>query len=490
MFLVSDQSLFFDYFRIPNVVLADGERSELTNDAPASCAVAAWQSPHAASAKLLWPRTLNGGGAEAELLPQARYRVDSIPFFARVVPDAAAHEWLSATRRSWRKETPILDGANREVAWVRRDENGSTFLPFDPGEAMRTYWSEGYLDVDARLKGAKQLALRAYYRLRPAIPRRLQLAFRRRLSRVQGRSSFPGWPIEPALHDLYDVVFGWVSSTAGEPVPWLAPWPDNHSWALVLTHDVETEAGIENIDRVAELETRGGYRSSWNFVPRRYDLRDELVASLVERGFEVGVHGLFHDGRDLESLATLTERLPEMHRYAKRWGATGFRAPATHRVWEWMPLLGFDYDSSYPDTDPYEPQSGGCCTWLPFFNDELVELPITLPQDHTLFAILGQTDASTWVEKASYIRRRGGMALLITHPDYLHGATISSYARLLATFADDTSVWRAVPREVSAWWRRRAASSVERNGHGWRVAGPAAGEASIRFASPSPGGAG
>lgn len=489
MFLVSDQSLFFDYFRIPNLVLADGERSELTNDAPPSCAVAAWQSPHAASGKLFWPRTLNDGSAE-ELLPQARYRLDSIPLFARLVPDSVADEWLSATPSSWRKETPIVDGAGREVAWVRRDENGSVFLPFDPGEAMQTYWSEGYLDVNARLKGAKQLAVRAYYRVRPAIPRRLQLAFRRRLSRVQSRSSFPSWPIEPALHDLYDVVFGWVASTAGEAVPWLAPWPENYSWALVLTHDVETEAGIANIDPVAELETRGGYRSSWNFVPRRYDLHDEVVASLRERGFEVGVHGLFHDGRDLESLAILTERLPEMHRYAQRWGATGFRAPATHRVWEWMPLLGFDYDSSYPDTDPYEPQSGGCCTWLPFFNDELVELPITLPQDHTLFTILGHTDASTWVEKASYIRRRGGMVLLVTHPDYLHGATISSYARLLETFADDTSVWRAMPREVSAWWRRRAASRVERNGREWRVDGPAAGEASIRYASPAAGGVG
>jgi hypothetical protein len=46
-----------------------------------------------------------------------------------------------------------------------------------------------------------------------------------------------------------------------------------------------------------------------------------------------------------------------------------------------MPLLVFDYDSSYPDTDPYEPPPGGCCTWLPYFNEELIELPITLAQD-------------------------------------------------------------------------------------------------------------
>src|SRR5512132_4446881 len=108
-----------------------------------------------------------------------------------------------------------------------------------------------------------------------------------------------------------------------------------------------------------------------------------------------------------------------MREYAKRWRAVGFRSPATHRVWEWMPLLGFDYDSSYPDTDPYEPQPGGCCSWLPYFNDGLVELPITLPQDYTLFNILRHESAQLWLEKTEFLRERGGMVLLITHPDYM-----------------------------------------------------------------------
>ena len=51
-----------------------------------------------------------------------------------------------------------------------------------------------------------------------------------------------------------------------------------------------------------------------------------------------------------------------MRAYAERWEAVGFRSPATHRDWELMPLLGVDYDSSSPDTDPFEPKSGGCCT--------------------------------------------------------------------------------------------------------------------------------
>ena len=80
--------------------------------------------------------------------------------------------------------------------------------------------------------------------------------------------------------------------------------------------------------------------------------------------------------------------------------------------------LDFDYDSSYPDTDPYEPQPGGCCSWLPFELGNVIELPITLPQDHALFTILRHTDARMWLEKARRVRERGGMVLALTHPDY------------------------------------------------------------------------
>jgi hypothetical protein len=248
----------------------------------------------------------------------------------------------------------------------------------------------------------------------------------------------------------------------------------------VLTHDVETADGYRHIEDLRRLELARGYRSSWNFVPKRYDVQQAVVDELALSGFEVGVHGLEHDGRDLESLSTIRARLPEIRRYAERWQATGFRSPATQRRWEWMPMLGFDYDSSYPDTDPYEPQAGGCCSWLPFFNEDLVELPITLPQDYTLFTILRIANEQPWLSKMSFLRERGGMALLLTHPDYIReDLHLDAYARVLDEFAEDETMWRALPRDVNAWWRRRAASSIVSNGSGWTVSGPAAGDAEI-----------
>jgi hypothetical protein len=400
----------------------------------------------------------------------------SIRLHARVAEDEQMRAWLSGAASTWSPAEPLepLDGDATASIW--RSDAGEVALPFDPNDAITAYWSERYLGSEQSSAWLRRL----YYRARPLLPRQAQIAMRRAYSRVQGRSEFPSWPAETSLHDLYDRLFQELRWLTGGPVPTIAPWPGGRRWALVLTHDVETAAGAANVGLLREVELRRGFRSSWNFVPLRYELDEALRVELDEAGFEVGVHGLKHDGRDLESLETLERRLPQIRQYAERWSAVGFRSPATHRHWEWMPLLGFDYDSSYPDTDPYEPQAGGCCTWLPFFNGELVELPITMPQDHTLFTILRVEDEQPWLSKAAFLREQGGMALLITHPDYmLEQRYLDVYARLLDGLSGDETLWRALPREVSAWWRRRADSRVERNGAGWVVEGPATGEATI-----------
>jgi len=266
-------------------------------------------------------------------------------------------------------------------------------------------------------------------------------------------------------------------------VPWLSLWPDGRTWAFVLTHDVETDRGCQDLELLRGPERMLGYVSSWNFVPERYQVDPEQLAQLRAEGCEIGVHGLRHDGRDLGSARLLARRGPRMREHARRWGAVGFRSPATQRRWEWMPRLGFEYDSSYPDTDPYEPQGGGCCSLLPFFNDDLVELPITLPQDHTLFTILNQDDGQLWLTKAQQVRERGGLVLALAHPDYAHDERLAgAWRQLLERFHGDPTMWHALPRDVARWWRDRAGSTLTAGEDGWRVQGPAAGSGRVRYA--------
>jgi len=434
--------------------------------------------------ELVWPTS-----PADDALPAAGWLGEDpetrIPVFASIVPDDAAEVLLSHHTGSWKPIGVVGSISGERLGSVWRSDDGSVFLPFDPDEVQANLLSERYRDVlrsDSR--DWRHFAMRAYYRVRALLPKSVQIWLRRRYAPLQARSAFPRWPVETGLHDLWAFVYSLLESILGEPVPRIAAWPNGASWALVLTHDVESSTGLRAMDALLEVERAEGFRSSWNFVPRRdYEVSAERIQSLVTDGFEVGVHGLHHDGRDLESLETLQTRLPGMRDAAVQWDAVGFRAPSTHRDWELMPLLGFDYDSSYPDTDPFEPQGGGCCSWLPFFNDGMVELPPTMTQDHTLFVILRHRGERAWVEKAEFLRSRGGMALLVTHPDYLTDpAFLDAYRRFLARFADDAGAWKALPREVSAWWRRRADSRLAWTGSHWRVLGPAAGEARVEYA--------
>jgi hypothetical protein len=475
----------FDDFRVPYVVPPDDDQR--TSALAAGFAWAHSAADVGGSRYMYWLPADRDRPRDVAPTPTRPHCIGDIPIFGRVLPDDVVRPRLQALGGVWRRLAAIESSVGGAEASVWSDDQGSLLLPFDPDEIVRNFRSERYLGITEQSSLARLIALgrAAYYRVRPLLPRSLQIAMRRAFTRVQDRASFPRWPTEPALHDFCELILRLFAGVAGCRVPWIAPWPSGFESALVLTHDVETAAGVRDLTLLRDAELAAGYRSSWNFVPERYRTDDAIVRNLLADGFEVGVHGLRHDGSDLGSRRKLEERLPAMRGYAERWSASGFRSPATQRVYEWMPLLGFDYDSSYPDTDRYEPQAGGCCSWLPFFNEDLVELPITLPQDHTLFVILRRSDEKTWVEKAEFLRRRGGMALLITHPDYMTGpALLAAYARFLAHFAGDETVWKALPREVAAWWRRRAATELRPAATGWTAVGPAADEATIRYVEP------
>jgi hypothetical protein len=409
-----------------------------------------------------------------------------LPVYAPVMTDAAAEALLRDTARVWNRERPIFDAAGRTVGSSWSSADGSVFLPFDPDDAVLSLESERYrADAEgARRRSVRRFAKSSYYAARPLLPRRAQLWLRRRLRRLQERSRFPRYPFDAATLQLDELVVGYAARIVGQALPAIAPWPAPHRWALVLTHDVETQVGHDAVAILTRVERRLGLRSSWNFVPERYRIDPTVLEGLRTDGFEIGVHGLRHDGRDLASLETLNARLPAMRAAATAWGAVGFRSPATHRVYDWMPTLGFAYDSSYPDTDPYEPQPGGCCAILPFFNQAMVELPITMPQDHTLFEILGHHDEASWVQKAAALREAGGMCLMITHPDYmLDPFRVAAYTRFLED-ALTHEPWCALPRDAADWWRDRAGSRIVRTPEGWRVDGPAHDRAAIRMCDP------
>ncbi len=259
-----------------------------------------------------------------------------------------------------------------------------------------------FLEERYRGEGRRSRALASYYAVKSLLPRRLQIAMRRAYAKRQARAEFPRWPVEPLLVERRAE----RERREGEWMPSIASWPEGKRFAAILTHDVEGPAGVANVPRVLEVERRHGFVSSWNFVAEWYPIEPGLFDRIRAAGCEIGLHGIKHDCKLFESRARFEAELPAIHRYLAEWGAVGFRSPATHRNPDWMPELGALYDSSFPDTDPFEPQAGGCCSIFPFFLGEMVELPITLVQDHTMWEILRRDTIDLWTRQERLDRRQ------------------------------------------------------------------------------------
>ncbi|MBN1312802.1 MAG: hypothetical protein JXB30_15415 [Anaerolineae bacterium] len=297
-----------------------------------------------------------------------------------------------------------------------------------------------------------------YYTMKPLLPRSVTTLLKR-LNRYAVELQFPlEWPIEKRFVCFqYEVMYRLLNQRGVESIPFKRFWPGGFRYAFVLTHDVEDANGQTFVREIADLDEHYGFRSSFNFVPNRYSLDHALIAELVERGFEIGIHGLKHDGKLFRSRRQFIERARQINAYLKEFQSVGFRAPMTHRHPVWMQELAIEYDLSFFDTDPYEPLPGGTMSIWPFFIGRFVELPYTLAQDSTLISVLGETSPRLWLEKVDFIEEYGGMALLNAHPDYLHSRKMTEvYQAFLATMQHRGGYWQALPRDVACWWRARS----------------------------------
>jgi glycosyltransferase involved in cell wall biosynthesis len=295
---------------------------------------------------------------------------------------------------------------------------------------------------------------KAYYLVKPLMPLRLRIALRRLFAGYKRRTSRDIWPID---------------EVAGTTPPNWPGWPERKRFALVLTHDVEGPKGVGRVERLMDLERRHGFRSSFNLVPEgSYRVPEDLRLTLNQNGFEVGVHGLEHDGKLYNSKAGFESKAAGIRRYLDQWQAVGFRSPLMQHKLSWLHELGVEYDCSTFDTDPFEPQPDGVRTVFPFWvpgpnGGGYVELPYSLVQDFNLFIVLREPNIEIWKRKLDWIAERGGMALLNTHPDYMcfdgvkqskEEFPVAFYEEFLAYARDkyQDAFWQPLPREVSRYY--------------------------------------
>ncbi|PYT57956.1 MAG: hypothetical protein DMG35_19295 [Acidobacteria bacterium] len=403
--------------------------------------------------------------------------------FFRFGHDGICYGRSSAGTPAPRPEFPLHD-AIRDVTIKDR----KVCLPFDLKEIIDNLRLERYANEAAMENSFRRFCRKLYYHLRPLT----SLAIRKQVQKFHARNwekrSFPHWPIDTTVESLFEtVVLLSMKANGVEKVPFIWFWPNRAKGCLVMTHDVEGTAGKDFCATLMDVDDSFGIKAVFGIVPEeRYGVSLSFLDSIRSRGFEVSVQDLNHDGRLFDDKQEFLRRAKIINRYGREYGANGFRAAVLYRKPEWYDALEFAFDMSFPNVAPLDPQHGGCCTVMPFFIGNMLELPVTTVQDYTLFHVLNERSIDLWRSQIDLVLNKNGLLSFIVHPDYLlEPDTLAVYKKLLGHLRDimeKTPVWCALPSEINAWWRARSKMSLVKDGSSWRIAGDGAERAVLAYA--------
>jgi hypothetical protein len=369
--------------------------------------------------------------------------------------------------------------------------DAAVHLPFDAAEVVKNLRFERYTGGSA--SGAKtvvgdDMIRRLYYVVRPLLP----VALRKHIQRLYFHGwetvPFPLWPVDFSVDKLIERLMILSMKSQGlKRIPFVWFWPDGAYACAIITHDVETLRGVDFSPQLMDLDDSFGIKAAFQVVPEeRYPVSEAYLQAIRDRGFEVNVQDLNHDGLLFSHPEVFMERVKRINNYGKKFRAEGFRAAVLYRNADWHDALEFSYDMSIPNVAHLDPQRGGCCTVLPFFVGKVVELPVTATQDYTLFHIFNDYTIRLWKEQISQILQEYGLMNFIIHPDYVidqpERQVFSELLQYLAQLRSEGELSISLPKDVAEWWRLRSQMTLVKEGLAWRIEGKGRERARVAYA--------
>lgn len=334
---------------------------------------------------------------------------------------------------------------------------------------------------------SSETARRLYYYVRPMLGDSSRRGLQRLFFRDRNELPFPKWPVDTSVERIFDsLLFLTMKLRNVHRIPFIWFWPDGALSSVIVTHDVETGAGLDFVPRLMDIDDEFGIPASFQVVPeRRYAIGNSVLESIRARGYEINLHGLNHDGNLFRNRSTFLEQATVINKYVRSFGTEGFRSACMYRNVDWYEDLDISYDMSVPNVAHLEPQRGGCCTVFPYFIGRIVELPLTTVQDYSLFHILGDYSIDLWKKQIDLIRKHYGLISFIAHPDYLLSPKARfAYEALLAHLCElrqEGKAWIAVAGDVNRWWRERSEMQLTLESGRWRIVGRGCDRARIGF---------
>lgn len=415
-----------------------------------------------------------------------RRRTGGAPGFFRFGSEAVCYGRCESGPTAKSPSTHLYD-ALAEV----QVEDHCVHLPFEPTEVIDNLRLERYAGLGTSGKNGltgSALIRKAYYGVRDLLPAQARRRFQRIYLRGWRKLPFPKWPVDFTVDTLHAHLLQLSMKAMGvERVPFIWFWPDGAPSCLVMTHDVETTVGVGFASSLMDMDDAHGIKSSFQVVPvGRYRIADDFVQEIRRRGFELNVHDFKHDGSLFQDHAQFLLQAQKINESVRNFQSLGFRSGAMYRNQEWFQALDVSYDMSVPNVAHLEPQRGGCCTVMPYRIGKILELPLTMTQDYSMFHMLGDYSIDLWITECEQILRRNGLMSFIVHPDYVvEPLARKVYLNLLghlSRLVADHKLWAALPGDVNRWWRNRSEMELVRDDGRWHIEGPDKERARVAYA--------
>jgi len=226
----------------------------------------------------------------------------------------------------------------------------------------------------------------------------------------------------------------------------------------------------------------------------------KLFRDLGSLNIELAVHGLEHIDYSVMSIEEFQDHIKKAMKIFQEAEipVNGYRFPYMRRTEGYIQALadaGLEWDSSEviscnslnPDEYPengwesyqqilatYEPKDAAFTPAMPFFSNQLIELPVSVPDDDILVDRLGLADGrrmqSVWCNMVYQVRDRGELLVLQIHPERYEKVekSLTETLKLVETGGD---AWIASLGEIAGWWREKRQFQLEiiREDEGYRI---------------------
>lgn len=275
-------------------------------------------------------------------------------------------------------------------------------------------------------------------------------------------------------------------------------YPDNKSFAVCLTHDIDNvyesilskglaafrhfrqrnpheafhsitqmrskKLPLCNFSSIMDLEEKYGAKSTFFFMAENSDERDYSytiedlepeIREIIDRGWEVGLHGgqnAYLNPQEMRGKKERLEKVTHQSVFGYRNHFLCFNVPDT---WECLSIAGFQYDTTLGYADCVGFRNGMCHPFRPFnlktnHEIEILEIPLTVMDgtlDQTYMRLVGENKWEFIKGLIDRVAACHGVFTLLWHNTYMERENLKFYKKILQ-YCNERKAWLTNANEI------------------------------------------